>query len=174
MSLVYGLVFGILFGVLLQRAEVLRYDRQVGALRLMDMTIFKFMLTAIMVASVGIYALKDLGLVALSVKGTSFGAQIVGGTLFGIGWGLLGYCPGTAAGALAEGRLDAFWGLAGMLVGGGAYAAVYPSLESTVIAVGDLGKITLPELAGLPHWIVIAAMMLLFLGAFRLFEKKGL
>ncbi len=30
MSLLYGLVTGILFGILLQRAEVLRYDRQVG------------------------------------------------------------------------------------------------------------------------------------------------
>ena len=44
----------------LQRAEVLRYDRQVGALRLLDMTIFKFMLSAIMVAAVGICALKLL------------------------------------------------------------------------------------------------------------------
>jgi uncharacterized membrane protein YedE/YeeE len=112
MSLLYGLVSGILFGVLLQRAEVLRYDRQVGALRLMDMTIFKFMLTAIMVASVGIYFLKDMGLVSLSLKEAAFGAQIVGGTLFGIGWGLLGYCPGTAGGALGKGAWTppgAFW-----------------------------------------------------------------
>ena len=82
MSLIYGLVSGILFGVLLQRAEVLRYDRQVGALRLLDMTIFKFMLSAIMVAAVGIYALKDMGLVSLSLKATALGPQIVGGTLF--------------------------------------------------------------------------------------------
>jgi len=33
--------------------------------------------------------------------------------MFGIGWGVLGYCPGTAAGALAESRLDALWGLPG-------------------------------------------------------------
>jgi uncharacterized membrane protein YedE/YeeE len=174
MSLLYGLVWGILFGILLQRAEVLRYDRQVGALRLMDMTIFKFMLTAIMVASVGIYALKDLGLVSLSLKATALGAQVVGGTLFGIGWGLLGYCPGTAGGALGEGRLDAAWGLLGMLAGGAVYAVVYPALKATVIGLGDLGKVTLPQVTGLPHWVVIAAMILLFLGAFRLFEKKGL
>lgn len=174
MSLLYGLVSGILFGVLLQRAEVLRYDRQVGALRLMDMTIFKFMLSAIMVASVGIYALKGLGLASLSLKGTDLGAQILGGTVFGIGWGLLGYCPGTAGGALGEGRLDAFWGLLGMLVGGGLYAAIYPVLKTTVIGLGNLGKITLPQVTGLSPWFVIAAMIVLFLGAFKFFEKKGL
>lgn len=174
MSLLYGLISGILFGVLLQRAEVLRYDRQVGALRLIDMTIFKFMLTAIMVAAVGIYALKDMGLVALNLKATSLGGQIVGGTLFGIGWGLLGYCPGTAGGALGEGRLDAAWGLLGMLAGGGVYAAIYPTLKTTVLGLGNLGKVTLPQLTGLPHWAVIAAMVILFLAMFRLFEKKGL
>jgi uncharacterized membrane protein YedE/YeeE len=174
MSLVYGLVSGVLFGVLLQRAEVLRYDRQVGALRLLDMTIFKFMLTAIMVAAVGIYLLKDMGIVTLNLKATGLGAQIVGGTLFGVGWGLLGYCPGTAGGALGEGRLDAFWGLLGMLAGGGVYAVLYPFLKSTVLAWGQMGKITLPQLTGVSHWIVIPVMILLFVGAFRLFEKKGL
>lgn len=64
--------------------------------------------------------------------------------MFGIGWGVLGYCPGTAAGALAEGRLDARWGLLGMTVGGMVYAALYPALKTTVIAFGDLGKVTLP------------------------------
>lgn len=174
MSLVYGLVSGVLFGVLLQRAEVLRYDRQVGALRLLDMTIFKFMLTAIMVAAVGLYALKDMGVVSLNLKATGLGAQILGGTLFGIGWGLLGYCPGTAGGALGEGRLDAFWGLLGMLVGGGLYAVLYPFLKAGVIGLGDMGKITLPELFGVSHWVVIPILILVFLGAFRLFEKKGL
>ena len=174
MSLIYGLASGILFGILLQRAEVLRYDRQVGALRLLDMTIFKFMLSAILVASVGIYFLKDMGLAALNIKATELGAQIVGGTLFGIGWGLLGYCPGTAGGALAEGRLDAFWGLAGMLAGGGIYAALYPAFKATVLSWGNLGKVTLPQAMGVSPWVVIVVMAILFLAMFRLFEKKGL
>lgn len=174
MNLIYGLVTGILFGILLQRAEVLRYDRQVGALRLKDMTIFKFMLSAIVVGSVGIYLLKDLGLVTLSLKATSLGAQIVGGTVFGIGWGLLGYCPGTAGGALGEGRLDAAWGLVGMVAGGALYGALYPLMKATVIHMGQLGKISLPQVTGLSHWIVIVLFASVCLAMFRLFEKKGL
>ena len=174
MSLISGLVTGVLFGILLQRAEVLRYDRQVGALRLRDMTIFKFMLSAIVVAAFGIYLLKDLGLVSLSLKATSLGAQIVGGTVFGIGWGLLGYCPGTAGGALGEGRLDAAWGLMGMVAGGALYAIVYPLMKATVIPLGQLGKMTLPQLTGLADWIVIVIFASLCLAMFRFFEKKGI
>jgi hypothetical protein len=66
--LFYGLITGILFGYFLQRGQVLRYDKQIGALRFVDMTIVKFMLTAIFVANVGIYLLFDLGLVKLSIK----------------------------------------------------------------------------------------------------------
>ncbi len=91
MMLLYGLITGIIFGFLLQKARVIRYDKQVGALRLMDMTIVKFMLSTILVAMVGTYLLKDLGLVKLSIKPTILGAVILGGLIFGIGWGFLGY-----------------------------------------------------------------------------------
>ena len=174
MSLIYGLITGILFGVLLQRSEVLRYDRQVGALRLLDMTIFKFMLSAIVVGAVGVYLLKDLGLVGLSLKGTSIGAQVLGGVLFGVGWAVLGYCPGTAGGALAEGRTDAAWGLLGMLAGGGLYAWAYPFLKANVIPIGDFGKITVPGVLGISHWWVILALAAVVLVFFRFVEKKGL
>lgn len=59
MELVYGAITGVLFGFLMQKAQVLRYDKQVGALRLVDFTIVKFMLSTVIVAMVGIYALKD-------------------------------------------------------------------------------------------------------------------
>ncbi|MFW6142685.1 MAG: DUF6691 family protein, partial [Desulfovermiculus sp.] len=122
MSLIYGIVTGIIFGILLQKARVLRYDKQLGALRLQDMTIVKFMLTSVLVAMLGIHLLLDLGLVQLSVKNLVWGQNIIGGLLFGLGWGLLGYCPGTSMGALGEGRMDALWGILGMLLGAALHA----------------------------------------------------
>jgi len=174
MSLMYGLVTGILFGILLQKAEVLRFDKQVGALRLMDMTIFKFMLSAIAVGAVGIYLLRDLELIKLSIKGTSIGAQILGGTLFGIGWAILGYCPGTAGGALGEGRIDAIWGILGMLFGGGIYALAYPFFKANVISLGNFGKITLPQILGVNHWIIVVVFVAFIIFMFGFFEKKAL
>jgi len=174
MSLIYGIVTGILFGFFLQKGHVLRYDKQVGALRLMDMTIFKFMLSAIIVAAIGIYLLKDLGLIQLSMKSTSIGAQVTGGIIFGIGWGLLGYCPGTAAGALGEGRLDGLWGILGMLFGGGLYASTYPFMKAYIIPMGSYGKISLPQVLGVSHWIVILIFAVVCVLMFRFFEKKNL
>ena len=174
MSLIYGLITGIIFGFLLQKAQVLRYDKQIGALRFFDMTIVKFMLSAIVVAAIGIYLFKDLGVIKLSMKSTSIGALVVGGLLFGIGWGLLGYCPGTAVGALGEGRIDGLWGILGMFCGGALYAAIYPYMKTNIISIGNYGKISVPQIIGINHWIVVIVLAVLTLILFRFFEKKKL
>ncbi|MDD4601658.1 hypothetical protein SDC9_11418 [bioreactor metagenome] len=174
MELFYGLITGILFGFLLQKGRVLRYDKQIAALRLQDMTIVKFMLSHIIVAMVGVYFLYDMGLVKLSLKPTILGGVIIGGILFGLGWGLLGYCPGTSLGALGEGRWDAIWGITGMLVGAGIYAEAYPYLQKTVLTWGDYGKITIPQVLGVNHWLIIVLFVVMTGFLFRWLEKKGL
>ena len=173
-DMIMGLVTGIVFGVLLQRAGVIRYDKQLAALRLRDMTILKFMLSTICVAMIGTYLLVDLGMAKLSIKPTILGGVVIGGALFGVGWAIFGYCPGPAMGALGEGRLDTVFGLAGMLVGAGIYAEIYPLMKNTVLTWGDYGKITIPQVLGVNHWIVIAVFVAGTLALFRWFEKKGL
>lgn len=172
--LIGGLVTGIAFGFLLQKGRVLRYDKQLAALRLQDMTIVKFMFSTVLVGMIGIHLLHDLGLVALNLKATMLGANIAGGLIFGIGWGLVGYCPGTSLGALGEGRLDAFWALIGMLFGAGVYAEIYPQLQTNILSWGTFGKLTLPELLGVNPWLIVVVMVVLALLMFRWFEKKGL
>lgn len=173
-TLIYGLVTGIAFGFLLQKGRVLRYDKQLGALRLQDMTIVKFMLSSVLVGMVGVYLLVDFDLAKLSLKATVLGGNILGGLIFGVGWGLLGYCPGTSAGALGEGRWDAVWGIFGMLAGAALFAEVYPVVNSTVLTWGVFGKITLPQTLGINHWVVIIPLIIAGLALFRLIEKKGL
>ncbi|MCX5808412.1 MAG: YeeE/YedE thiosulfate transporter family protein [Proteobacteria bacterium] len=172
-ELIYGLITGVVFGFLLQKGRVIRYDKQIGALRLIDMTIVKFMFTTILVAMVGVYLLKDLGIAKLSVKPTVLGGNIIGGLIFGVGWGLLGYCPGTQLGALGEGRRDAVWGILGMLAGAAIFAEMYPALKNTVLKWGDFGKITIPQILGINHWIVIVIFVIGGVFMFRWFEKSG-
>ena len=174
MTIVYGLVTGFIFGILLQLGRVIRYDKQVGMLRLKDFTIIKFMLSAVLVGMVGIYLLLGLGLIELSVKATVLGFVIIGGLLFGLGWGILGYCPGTQLGALGEGRWDAIWGIIGMLIGGMIFAEVYTPLKNSVGTRGDFGKITLPAVLGISPWIIIIVLIVLGLLFFRWVEKRGL
>ena len=80
-----GLITGICFGALLQQGRVLRFEKQVGAMLLKDMTIMKFMMSAILVGLVGIHLAVAWGLAQLSPKATQIGANVVGGLLFGLG-----------------------------------------------------------------------------------------
>ncbi|MCX8110250.1 MAG: YeeE/YedE thiosulfate transporter family protein [Syntrophorhabdaceae bacterium] len=173
-ELIYGFLTGVIFGFLLQKGRVIRYDKQMAALRLMDMTIVKFMFTSILVAMVGVYILKDLGLAKLSLKSTVLGGNIIGGLIFGIGWGILGYCPGTQLGALGEGRWDTVWGIIGMHVGAAIFAELYPVMKKTVLTWGDFGKITIPQALGINHWFIIPIFVIGGILLFWWFEKKNL
>jgi uncharacterized membrane protein YedE/YeeE len=170
-ELIYGLVTGSLFGYLLQKGRVVRYDKQVGALRLQDMTILKFMLSAIIVAMIGIHALREFGLVEFRMRPLMIGPNIIGGLIFGLGWGMLGYCPGTAWGALGEGRWDAFIGLLGMFFGAAVYAEIYPLLQNNVLSWGVTDIYTLPELLHINQWAIIVAFGIGLFFLFRWFEK---
>ena len=90
---ILGLITGLVFGFLMQKGRVIRFEKQVGALLIKDMTIFKFILSAILVGIVGIYILYDMGITTLSHKPMNIGAVVLGGILFGIGWAVMGFCP---------------------------------------------------------------------------------
>ncbi len=169
-----GLITGILFGFLLQKGRVLRFEKQVGAMLLKDMTIVKFMLSAILVGMVGIYIMSDAGIIGLSHKTMNVGAVIIGGLLFGAGWSVMGYCPGTSLGALGDGRLHAVFAIAGMLAGAAIYAELYPFLKKTIFTWKELGKISLPETLGVSHWVIIPVFWIGVLLVFLWFERKGL
>ena len=169
-----GLVTGVLFGFLLQKGRVLRFDKQVGAMLLKDMTIFKFMLSAILVGMVGINLLADMGIITLSHKPMNVGAIVVGGGLFGAGWAIMGFCPGTSIGALGEGRWHALFAIAGMIAGAAVYAELFPLMNTSVLAWKDYGKIDLPQITGVAKWILIPLFWVGFLALFAWFEKKRL
>lgn len=171
---IIGLITGIIFGFLLQKGRVLRFDKQVGAMRLVDMTILKFMFSAILVGMVGIYLLSDRGVITLSHKSMNVGAVVIGGLLFGLGWSVMGFCPGTSIGALGEGRWHAVFAIVGMILGAALYAHLYPFFESTVLAWKDFGTISLPEVLGVSHWVIIAIFWVFVIALFGFFEEKGL
>ena len=171
---ILGLVTGLAFGFLLQKGRVLRYDKQVSAMLFTDMTILKFMLSAIIVGMFGILAMNDLEIIKLSHKAMNVGGIVVGGALFGIGWAVMGFCPGTSVGAVGEGRWHAIFGVIGMIAGAAVYAELFPFFKSTVLTWADFGKIGLPEALGVNHWVVAVIFTIITIAMFRWFEKKGI
>jgi len=163
--LLWGLAFGIVFGFLLQKGGATKYDVIIGQLLLTDFTVIKIMLSAVLTGMIGVYAMKALGWVELYPKSGSVGKNIIGGLIFGVGFAVLGYCPGTIAGAIGNGYLDALvGGLAGILVGAGLFAALYPRLSRGILAKGDFGDLTLPRLLKVNDWfVVIPVAPLIFL-----------
>lgn len=168
-QLLLGAFFGVLFGFLLQKGGVAKYPVLLGALLLEDFTVMKVMLTAIVVGSIGIFSLHALGLVKLHIKPTRYAANIIGGLLFGVGFALLGYCPGTGAAALGQGNWDAIAGVLGLMAGSYLFAECSGWLGRTVLTWGDRGKLMLPELVHLKQstflliWIPVLIVVLLAL-----------
>jgi len=171
---ILGLITGILFGFLLQKGRVLRFEKQLGAMLLKDMTILKFMLSAILVGMVGIQLLGTTGVITLSYKPMNIGGVLLGGALFGCGWAVMGFCPGTSVGALGEGRWHAIFAVAGMVTGGAIYAELYPLLKSTVLAWKDFGKIGLAETLGISPWFIVPVFWAGTIWLFVWFERKKL
>ena len=152
-----GLITGIIFGFLLQKGGVTDYNVLIGQLLLKDFTVIKIIITAIITGMIGIYFMNEKGYVNLHTKSGSLGSVIIGGLLFGIGFGLLGYCPGTVAGAVGQGSLDAlFGGVVGMIIGAGAFAHVYPFVQKKFLNYGKFKNITILEVVKIEKWKVIS------------------
>jgi hypothetical protein len=132
------------------------------------------MLSAIIVGMVGIFSMHRLGMVELHLKPTLYAANVTGGLVFGVGFALIGYCPGTGAAALGQGNYDALGGVLGLMAGSYLYAEFSSTLSRTVEKWGDRGKLTLPEILGTSTTtfvIVFAPLLALALFAIEQFSS---
>jgi hypothetical protein len=174
-SLAWGFLIGIIFGFLLQKGGVTKYDVIIGQLLLEDFTVIKIMLSAVVTGMIGIHLMRSRGWIELKPKAGSWGKNAIGGLIFGLGFALLGYCPGTIAAAVGNGYLDALTGgLIGIIVGSGLFAALYPKLKDGILKVGDFGNLTVPRLLKVNDWLVIVPLSGLLILLLYLMERAGL
>jgi uncharacterized membrane protein YedE/YeeE len=157
LDIVKALVLGLLFGWSLHKAGLTHYARIVNVYRFRDMTVMRFMLTALVVGAFAIQAGIDLGFAASApIPPTSMLANVVGGVVFGAGMATAGYCPGTIVAEAGEGRLDAWVaGLSGLVVGAIVFGLLQPVIMPTLARVGALGRVTFASLAGASPWLVL-------------------
>ena len=164
-KLVSAIVFGLVFGFLLQKGGVGKYNVLLGQLLLQDFTVAKIMMTAIVVGMVGVFTLHHFAKVNLHVHPTRIGAQMIGGLVFGAGFALIAYCPGTGAAALGQGSWDVLFGIAGLVTGSYLFAELSAWLKQTVEKWGDKGKVMLPDLLHIPRGVFVPGFALLLIAA---------
>lgn len=115
-----ALLIGAAFGFFLERAGFGSSRKLTAVFYFSDMTVIKVMFTAVMTAMLGLSLLLSFNLISLDsiyLMPTVYGAHVVGGLIFGIGFVMGGWCPGTAAAGLAAGKIDALIFLVGAVVG---------------------------------------------------------
>lgn len=173
-KLLLGLFSGILFGILLQKGQVAKFQIILGQMLLKNWIVFKIMGTAIIVGSIGVYALVQMGAADLHVKPAAWAGIITGGVIFGAGMTILGYCPGTAVAACGEGSVDARFGVLGMFVGALTFVAVFDWAKPFAQSLGSMGKVTLPGLTNSSPWLWIVGLSVLGIAAFVMTRKGKL
>ena len=140
-ALLASLLIGVCFGFSLEQAGFGSSRRLAGIFYFRDMAVLKVMFTAVVVAMLGISYFLALGWIradSIFLMPTIYGAQIIGGLIFGVGFVIGGWCPGTAAVGVASGKLDALVFLAGTVVGSIIFNEVFPAVRS-IYSWGDSG-----------------------------------
>jgi hypothetical protein len=143
-----GLLSGIAFGFVIQRVGATNANKMARAHLMIDADIPRFMLMAVALSAVGLLGLQASGVGRILIIPTSLVATGVAGALFGIGWGLCGYCPGTIWAAVGEGRMDAVFALLGGLAGTAAFAHLHENLIPLLYGPTNVGQITLTDWVG--------------------------
>ncbi len=144
-SYTFAVFSGFAFGFVLERAGFGSSRKLAAQFFLRDMTVLKVMFSAIVTAMLGLVVLRAarvLDFDALYVNPTYLAPQIVGGLVFGAGFAIGGYCPGTSVVAAVTGKLDAIAFLAGTGAGVLGFAGVYPRLAAFAGAGGERRLLT--------------------------------
>ncbi|GAC1515923.1 MAG: YeeE/YedE thiosulfate transporter family protein [Gemmatimonadaceae bacterium] len=130
------LMLGICFGVVLVKSEVISWYRIQELFRFQAFHMYGVIGSAVVVAAVALQLIKRLHLRALdgqpiTVPSKAMGRGTrywLGGTLFGLGWGLIGACPGPLLALLGSGVGVMAVAVISALVGTWAYGVLRPRL----------------------------------------------
>ena len=168
MTLLYALLVGVAMGALIQRVGASSPRMILASLRLENLTIIKFMATTIAVGTVVAYLLSLWMPMHFDIKPTYVIGVALGGLIFGVGFAVGGYCPGTCVVGIGEGRRDAIAALLGGVTGALVFTLVYTLIEGTLIKPLNYGKITLASVLHLPAVVVAVGLAAVFLTAVTL------
>lgn len=130
------LALGILFGIVLTKSEVISWFRIQEMFRFQAFHMYGIIGSAVVTAALSLQLIKRLGLTSLSgdaivipPKALGGGTRYwLGGAIFGLGWALVGACPGPLFALIGNGVGVALAVLASAVAGTWTYGALRPRL----------------------------------------------
>ncbi len=156
-------LIGLVFGATLSLGGASSHRMIINALRLKDLRLMKIIMTALAVGVLGVSLVDAAGMAHLKIKPLYLLGVAFGGVLFGIGFALAGYCPGTCIVATAERKKDAVFTLLGGVLGATTFGLLYPIIEPVFIKPINFGEVRVPDLLGVPPLavaVLLAAVLL--------------
>jgi uncharacterized membrane protein YedE/YeeE len=165
---------GFLFGFVLEQAGFGNSRNLAAQFYLYDMRVLKVMFTAIVTAMLLIFLGQAVGLLDYSqlfINPTHLWPGIVGGLIFGVGFVIGGYCPGTSIVSAATLKIDGMFFLLGLVLGSVVFAETVGWFQGFFDSAGFYGELTLPQLLGTGPGLVVVAIAAMALGMFFAAEK---
>lgn len=141
-NVLLGLFSGIFFGFIIQRIGATNAHEMARAHLMINPRIPRFMLLVVAVSAVGLFGLQAAGVGRIVILPTSLIATGLAAIVFGIGWGITGYCPGTTWAAAGEGRMDAIFAFLGGLAGTAVFAHLHELLVPILYDPTNIGQLT--------------------------------
>lgn len=176
-SAVVAILLGVGFGFFLEKAGFGNAKTLAGVWYGYNFAVIRVMFTAVVVAMIGLFGLHHLGVLNFElvyINKTYIWPQIVGGFIFGLGFNIGEYCPGTSGVAAATGKIDGMVFIGGFMIGVVIFSAAFPWIESFFNSSAQ-GRVTLADALGLPLGVVVLGICLIALGAFaftHVLDKK--
>jgi uncharacterized membrane protein YedE/YeeE len=131
----------------------------------------KIFLTAVITGLVVLAVLQGVWGVKMYPKALIWQADIAGGLLLGVGISIAGACPGTVFAQIGAGYRDAWFTVAGGILGAMTFGYLEPTLRTFLLSGGP-GKLTLDHLAHVPFWVLALAAAALLVGVLVALERS--
>ena len=157
---------GFVFGFALFHAGFTDSRRIAWAFYFKDVGVPVVMFSAIVTGMLGLWGLSLIGALDISqvyMLPTYLLPMAVGGILFGIGMAIGGYCPGTAAAAVATGKIDGVLFIVGFLIGSLVFGDFFP-VWGDFYNSNYLGAFRLDQWLGLSLGTVVLAVTIIAVG----------
>jgi uncharacterized membrane protein YedE/YeeE len=128
------LLIGTLFGTVLTKTEAVSWFRIQEMFRFQSFHMYGIIGSAVVVGAISVWLIKKFKIksidreeISIPDKQFSIG-QIIGGTIFGMGWALAGACPGPMYALLGAGYSTVIIVIISALLGTWTYSYIKPKL----------------------------------------------